>query len=129
MSESGGHNIYTLLTVIAIIVGVLFGIYLIKPSSFEAFGIKMKTGETKTNEILTKKNVEGNWKMTFDFERCSNPEFANKKFKCFYDIKLFQEGNTVRGTGNKHSESYEGRVTNYARKFPIKIEGKITGDH
>ena len=127
MGESAGHNIYTFLTVIAIIGGVLLSIKILKPSYLEAWGIRLETETPNSN--LTDKNIEGKWEMTFDFARCSNPEFANKQFKCFYNIRLFQEGKNIQGTGNKHSESYEGIVTRYAKEFPIKIEGKITNEN
>lgn len=73
-------------------------------------------------------NLSGDWKMTFDYARCSNPEFANKGFECYYDIKLFQTGNKVTGNGTKHSERFNGKITNYSRSFPVRIEGIIRGD-
>lgn len=130
MGEQGGHNIYTLLSVLLIILGVIFIIIIFKPNSLEFAGFKAdKMIQNNDVQAPKKYNLEGKWDMVFDFKRCSNQEFSNKDFKCFYNVELFQHGNVITGNGNKHSEIFEGETTVYSKDFPVKIkEGRIKGD-
>lgn len=82
--------------------------------------------DDKNNTISkTSISLSGSWKMEFDFNKCDNPQFYNKNFKCYYSINLFPKDDSIVGNGVKHSETFNGKLTKYAHTFPIRIEGTI----
>jgi hypothetical protein len=122
MSGNANNSFVNFLTIVTLIASAITAVIQCTDKGREFWqGITDEPESGVGNSV----NLSGDWKMTFDFARCSNPEFANRGFECYYNLTIFQNGVEVSGNGVKHSEKIDGKVTKYSHDFPLRIEGKI----
>ena len=86
------------------------------------------TGKVEFEENLKPKrgiNLNGEWKMVFDFKDCDSRIYDTIELKTIYSIIILHQGYDIEGSGYKVAEIKGGVQTNYSRKIPIRFTGRI----
>ena len=73
-------------------------------------------------------DLNGQWKMYFDFSICNSVYYKNKNIQNKYSIYITHKGWEVSGKGSKISEIRDGKEMPYNRASPISLNGTIQSD-
>ena len=72
-------------------------------------------------------DLNGEWNITFFFKEGNDPAYIAGRLESYYDFDINQKGKKVRGTGSKHSQTFNGRFSAYTFRFPCVLAAEIKG--